>query len=241
MIVMALTALALVLSPLLASAQPTGPVVAYALNEVSGTTASDGSGNDNNGVLMNGALFSVGRNANGVRLDGVNDYVNLRNPASLRITGSMTLSAWVNSSAFPYDDAAIISRRQSSNTGYQLDTTIDSGPRTIGFKITDPSGNNVARHGSTPLALNTWYHIAGVYNASNRTLSVYLNGQIDNGTLVGTVPASQRNSNQNVNLGRRPGVPGTFNFTGTLDDVRIYNRALSQAEIQADMATSVDT
>ena len=71
-IVMALTALALVLSPLPASAQSTGPVVAYALNEVSGTTASDGSGNGNNGVLTNGALFSVGRNANGVRLDGVN-------------------------------------------------------------------------------------------------------------------------------------------------------------------------
>ena len=46
----------------------------------------------------------------------------------------------------------IISRRQSSNTGYQLDTTIDSGPRTIGFKITDPSANcgPTWRHAARP-------------------------------------------------------------------------------------------
>src|SRR4029434_6546972 len=105
-------------------------MAAYAFDETSGTTALDASGNGNNGVLTNGPLFVVGKNSNGVRLDGVNDYVALGNPASLRLTGSMTLSAWINSSAFPVDDAAIISKRQSSSTGYQLDTTIDVGPRT---------------------------------------------------------------------------------------------------------------
>gem|GEM_PF-698801 len=228
-----------VMYPALAVAQTSGLVAAYAFNESSGTTTADASGNGNNGVLTNGPLFVAGKNSNGVRLDGVNDYVNLSNPPSLRLTGSMTLSAWINSSAFPADDAAIISKRQSSNTGYQLDTTIDQGSRTIGFKITDGSGNNVARYGATAMVVNTWYHVAGVYNATNRTMTVYLNGQLDNGALVGTVPATQRNSNQNVNIGRRPGVPGTFNFAGVLDDVRIYNRALSQAEIQTDMNTPV--
>jgi hypothetical protein len=84
---------------------------------------------------------------------------------------------------------------------------------------------------------NTWYHVAGVYDATNRTMNVYLNGQLNNGALVGTIPAAQPNSNQNVNVGQRPGSPGTFNFEGMLDDVRIYNRALSALEIQADMNT----
>ena len=232
-----LVTLTLLTSPSQAAAQTGGLVAAYAFSEGSGTTVADASGNGNSGVLTNGPLFVAGKNGGGVSLDGVNDFVNLSNPLSLRLTGSMTLSAWIKSSAFPFDDAAIISKRQSSNTGYQLDTTVDSGPRTIGFKISDASGNGIARYGATALALNTWYHVAGVYNASGRTMTVYLNGQVDNGAQIGTVPAAQSNSNQNVNLGRRPGVPGTFNFAGVLDDVRIYNRALTQAEIQSDMAT----
>src|SRR5262245_23371352 len=235
----ALAVLALLLCPGVARAQTSGLVAGYAFNEASGSAVTDLSGQGNNGTIVNGAALAPARNGNGVWLDGIDDYVNLGNPVSLRLTGSMTLSAWINSTAFPVDDAAIMSRRQSSSIGYQLDTTVDTGSRTIGFKITDSSGNNIARYGATALAVNTWYHVAGVYDATHRTLTVYLNGQVDNGPLVGSVPATQRNSNQNVNLGRRPGVPGTFNFTGLLDDVRIYNRALSQAQIQLDLSTPV--
>ena len=83
-----------------------------------------------------------------------------------------------------------------------------------------------------------WYHVAGVYNASAQTLDIYVNGVQDNGTLRGTIPASQINSAVNVNIGRRS---GGYYFNGVIDDVRIYNRALSQAEIQADMNTPVGT
>ena len=66
---------------------------------------------------------------------------------------------------------------------------------------------------------------------------MYLNGQLDDGALVGTVTSPQQNSSANVNIGRRP--TGSFNFNGRIDDVRIYNRALTQTEIQADMNTPV--
>ena len=52
-----------------------------------------------------------GPNAGAVLLDGVNDFVELGNPALLQLTGSMTVSAWINSAAFPVDDAAIVSKR----------------------------------------------------------------------------------------------------------------------------------
>jgi hypothetical protein len=68
--------------PSLAEAQTSGLVAAYAFNETSGTIAADASGNGNNGVLINGPLFVAGKNDNGVRLDGVNDYVNLSKPTS---------------------------------------------------------------------------------------------------------------------------------------------------------------
>ena len=93
------------------------------------------------------------------------------------------------------------------------------------------------RYGATTLQPNTWYHVAGVYDAATQSLHVYLNGQLDDGLLQGTVTATQQNSSDNVNIGQRPGLPGTFNFNGLIDDVRIYSRALTQAEIQNDMLT----
>jgi len=153
------------------------------------------------------------------------------------LTGSMTISAWINSSSFPVDDAAIVSKRGPTG-GFQLDTTIDEGARTIGFKLTNSSGATMARYGATALQPNTWYHVAGVYDAATQTLNVYLNGQLDNGQLVGTVTTSQQNSALNVNIGRRAGNTG-FEFSGRIDDVRIYDRALTQAEIQTDLATPV--
>ena len=121
-------------------------------------------------------------------------------------------------------------------SGYQLDITKDTGPRTIGFKLTNSSGGAMFRYGATTLQLNTWYHIAGVYNAANQTLDVYLNGVLDNGQLVGTVTSSQQNSTANVDIGRRAGATG-FEFAGRIDDVRIADHALTQAQIQTDMAT----
>ena len=182
-----------------------GLVAGYAFNEGSGTSAVDASGGGLTGTLTNGAGWGTGRNAGAVLLDGVNDFVELGNPALLQLTGSMTVSAWVNSAAFPVDDAAIVSKRASGEVGYQLDTTVDRGPRTIGFKLTNSSGGDMFRYGATTLQANTWYHVTGVYNAATSELHVYLNGQLDDGTLLGTVTATQQNSSANVNIGRRPG------------------------------------
>ena len=215
---------------------PTGTLAAYSFNEGTGTSAADASGNGLTGTLTNGAAWGSGRNAGAVQLDGTDDFVDLGNPAALQLTGSTTISAWINSSSFPVDDAAIVSRRTAASAGYQLDTTIDRGPRTIGFKLTNSTGGQMFRYGATALQLNTWYHVAGVYDAASATLHVYLNGQLNDGALVGTVTSTQQNPSSNVNVGRRP---TGFNFGGRIDDVRIYGRALSQLEIQTDMNTAV--
>jgi hypothetical protein len=148
----------------------------------------------------------------------------------------MTISAWIYSTAFLVDDAAVVSKRTTGELGFQLDTTVDKGPRTIGFKLTNSSGGQMFRYGVTALQTNTWYFITGVYDATAQTLHVYLNGQLDDGVLQGTVTATQQNSTANVNIGQRPGISG-YSFAGRIDDVRIYSRALTQAEIQTDMNT----
>jgi hypothetical protein len=98
----------------------------------------------------------------------------------------------------------------------------------------------MARYGKTPLALNTWYYVAGVYNAKAKTIDVYLNGELDNGFLLGPVMGIQKSSRENVYAGRRSD-SDQFGFAGEIDDARIYSRPLTKAEITADMLGSVQS
>ncbi len=190
----------------------------------------DSSGNGLDGALIGRTVPAEGIHGMAVRVDGENAYVNFGHPVQLRLMGSMTICTWINSTSFPVDDAAII----STKPGYQLDTTVDKGPRTIGFKLSDPCGNDMIRYGATELVLDTWYHVAGVYDADARTLHVYLNGHPDDGFLSGPVAHVQKTSGHPVCLGRRPDFAGS-GFSGLIDDVRIYSRALSEAEIEKAM------
>ena len=147
----------------------------------------------------------------------------------------MTWSAWVKAAANPADDGQIVAKSDNVS-GWQFKTSPDTGPHTFCVGVAGATNTFAQRYSTTVRSLNVWYHVAGVYNASARTLDIYVNGVLDNGTLRGTIPASQINSAVNVNIGRRS---GGFYFNGVIDDVRIYNRALSQAEIQADMNTPV--
>src|SRR5204863_5502334 len=114
-------------------------------------------------------------------------YVNLANPTPFQLTGSMTLEAWVYATGTPGDDGQIVSK----GNGWGLKTTPDTGPRTFGVTVLPTGSSQAQRNSVTQVALNTWYHVAGVYNAAARTLDIYVNGVLDNGILSGTVPASQ--------------------------------------------------
>ena len=145
----------------------------------------------------------------------------------------MTITAWINSASFPEDDAAVVSQFENS-MGYQLDTTIDKGPRTIGFKLSDACGHLMARYGRTPLSLGKWYHVAGVYDARAKTLDVYLNGELDNGYLRGSVTGKQRSSRAGLYIGKRTD-RDDFEFSGSIDEVHIYSLALTKSDIAAEM------
>ena len=220
-----------------ATAAATGRVAAYAFDAGTGTTTADASGNGLTGTLAGATWTPAGKYGNALAFDGMTSYVDLGNPIPLQLTGSMTWSAWVFATGNPPNDGQIIAKSAGSD-GWQLKTTPDTGPHTFGVAVS-PNGSTLAqRYSTTTRVLNTWYHVAGVYNATAQTLDIYVNGVLDNGVLSGTVPAALVNSPQNVNIGRRP---AGYYFQGIIDEVRIYNRALSAAEIQADMATPIGT
>ncbi len=212
-----------------------GLVAGYAFSEGSGTTTVNASGGGLHGTLVGSPAWVGGQNGMGLSFNGSSTHIDLGTSAALGFTGSMTLSAWVYETANVGDDGQIVAK-SDSGSGWQLKSTPDTGQRTFGIAITDSTGKRIQRYSSTVRALNTWYHVAGVYDATARTLNIYVNGVLSNGVLSGTVPTSQRASTVAANIGRRG---GGFNIQGIVDDVRIYGRALSAAEIQADGAAPV--
>jgi hypothetical protein len=215
-----------------------GLIAAYAFDEGSGGFAYDYSGEDNTGWVESGEWTALGRNGGALMFDGERAFVNIGDPggqSAADTAGSMTWSAWVYPTGNPPDDGQIVAR-SIGIAGWQLKTTPDTGPRTFGVEVAPESGPAAQRYSATTVALNTWYFVAGVYDAASRSLDIYVNGTLDNGVLAGDVPARQALAPVNANIGRRY---GGFFFQGIIDDVRIYDRALSAAEIRADMETPV--
>jgi hypothetical protein len=206
----------------------------WKLDETGGASVMDSSRRKLDGKLAGGVQPGPGILGGAMVFDGRGKGIYCRRDGAFRLAGSMTITAWIKSTAYPVDDAAVVSTLMTER-GYQLDTTIDRGPRTIGFKLNNSCGEFTARYGATPLALGAWYHIAGVYDAERRTLDVYLNGVIDNGPLRGNVSGTQRSSGERLRIGRRRDGERGYEFAGSIDDVRIYSYALSQSGIAAVM------
>jgi uncharacterized protein (TIGR03437 family) len=210
-------------------------IAAYAFDENSGSTTTDASGNSNTGQIKGATWTASAKHGKALSFNGSSSYIDLGKSATLQSSGSMTWSAWIYATGNPPDDGQIIARSDNS-TGWQLKTTPDTGKRTFGIAVSGSSSGHTQRYSKTVYSLNTWYYVAGVYNTGTKTLDIYVNGVLDNGTLTGTIPGSQVNPALNATIGERS---GGYYFKGVIDDVRVYNRPLSVAEIQNDMNTAV--
>ena len=96
----------------------------------------------------------------------------------------------MKAAANPADDGQIIAKSNNAS-GWQFKTSPDTGPHTFGVAVSGANNAFAQRYSTTVRSLNVWYHVAGVYNAAARTLDIYVNGVLNNGTLSGTIPASQ--------------------------------------------------
>ncbi|MBU4331600.1 LamG domain-containing protein, partial [Patescibacteria group bacterium] len=215
-----------------------GPVGWWKMDEkVSGNakTLNDSSGYGNTGTTVDGAndtgmdCMVPGKIGGGCEFDGVDDYVNAGNGASLGFTSSFTVGGWMkikdtNPNALVAKDWGVGSARgwyfATVQTTNQLRFLVSSDGTTISFLTTTNSFN-----------LNEWYHLTGVYDALAQTLKVYVNGVKWDGTITGTVPVSIYNSSLNVTIGASGGYAN-----GSIDDVRIYNYARTASQIAEDYA-----
>jgi regulation of enolase protein 1 (concanavalin A-like superfamily) len=195
-----------------------------------GTVASDSSGYGNNGTLMGGVTWGTGKFGKAVNFGGVDGYVDVPNKPILCVTTGVTVMAWVNLTRWEYPGAGYQGIIAKGNTyrSYSLYTT---SAGVLHFSVTNGQTPNVyvGTTSTTTVTQNQWVHVCAMVSGGNQLY--FING----------VPAGA-NTGQGIVL---PGVTDTGDVLigrsaeganrslgGMVDDARIYNRGLTQAEIQ---------
>jgi hypothetical protein len=161
--------------------------------------------------------------------DGIDDYVNVPDDPSLDLTESLTLAAWVKPSSNQDDYARIISREQSGVGNRQYNLGVDANatdPRTV---VDTVDQNTVEVSAMVPFTDNEWHHAIMTFDASD-AIRLHINGKSEVEST--SVSSSLVSRDSTVKFGAPAHLPGKDFFTGRIDDVRIYNRALSAGEVQ---------
>ena len=196
--------------------------------------ADDESGNGNHGTV-NGATLTANRSNkadSAYSFDGVNDYISVADGSSFNFTNNLSLSLWVNpGSSQSNSHAGLIDKSHChvSNDGIAKSWVIQqSGDNTNAFWFIHNKNNTSYASSTVGLEANTWNHI--LVSKENGKVKFYKNGVL--------VSEDQNTVSSIETNGDLPLIIGSVNncnrfFNGMIDDIRIYNRVLSESEVKS--------
>jgi hypothetical protein len=202
-------------------------------DEGSGITAFD-SIDSNPGTLVNGTAWTTGMHGNAVSFDGVNDYIEVSQSSNLSITNAITLEAWVNPTAFlsPWANTVIMKAVPGTWYGdYELGYYGGASPGSKWFVRLNR--NAITFHSNSDVQLNEWTHVVATYDRS--FIKMYINGELDS-----LISYSQplMTSGGNLRFGATDVITPN-QMRGVIDEVAIYDVALTEEEVLSRLAIAV--
>lgn len=221
------------------------PIARWKMDECQGSTINDSSGNGLAGTITIGATGTqtsvgtcqtastawyngaAGKFNYSLNFDGTDDYANMGNPSSLQITGSLALSAWIKTSET--NQGGIVSKwyNTAGNRGYRFLT--NNG--TLSLNISSDGTANADCSIAAGINNGAWHHVVAVFDAASGTARIYKNGSLIK-TCTG-FPNAIYNPTQNFNIGTSDaGTAGGNTYTGQIDDVQLFNYALTPAQVK---------
>jgi hypothetical protein len=212
-----------------AAPPPAGPtpVAAYSFDEGGGSSVADASGRGNVGSVVDAAWTTAGKFGGALSFNGSSSMVSVPDSSSLDLTSGMTLEAWVNPSFLGSGWRTAVLKEQPGELVYALYANSDSGQPAANVFV---GSDTFVQGGGIPL--NAWSFLAATYDGT--TLRLYVNGsQVASQTIGGSILTS----GGALRIGGN-NIWGEW-FQGRIDNVRVYNRALTQAQLQADSTTPV--
>lgn len=203
-----------------------GLVAAYGFEETSGTTVTDASGNSNHGTIKEAVRITTGKYGNALKFDGINDWVTVNDSSSLDLSTDLTLEAWVYPTSLA-SNGTVILKEKSGGAVYNLYAYENNNVPLSSFN----DGSYRIISGIQPLPLNKWTHLVATYDGQYHRLYV-------DGTEVAKKAQSGLIQQGGV---LRIGGNSVWNefFTGYIDEVRIYNRALTPTEVKYNLANRI--
>jgi hypothetical protein len=213
-----------------ALASSAGPVGWWKLDETSGSVAGDSSGNGNHGANSNVTLGVPGAVGTAYGFNGTPSSNVAIAPSAVLLPGQLTLSVRINPASLSCGAACAVVANEgfagSGEVGYGL-RVFPTGQVQWCINATGGPGN-CAYSALGLVSLNAWTNIVGTFDASTTIASVYVNGVFAAAAPTGV---SVLNTTQPLYVGRLP--DSQFAWNGSIDDLRIYDRVLSTAEIAA--------
>ena len=187
--------------------------------------ATDSSGNGHNGTIQ-GEGFTTGLYGQAFASDS-NQRVFIPDSAGFQLTGSLTIAAWINMTSPSY----IILQRGDERPGLDPWQLSGNGQGAMGINIEDASDNAAYAYATIPL--NQWVQVTGTLDASTGDLRFYIDGVLASELFTSIRPFANLDPTQNpgVGLGNNPQSDINFPFVGSIDEVLLYNRALSPEEV----------
>ncbi len=205
-----------------------GLVGYWKLDEATGTKIYDFSGNGNNGTSTGGPVSTTGQVSQALSFNGSN-YVEVNNSSSISMgTDAHTAAAWIKLNSYG-TYRPVIAKRSGGivDFSYHIDDSASDG------KMASYNGSTSVGSTST-VSLGVWHHVAWVYSSS--TVFFYLDGA-PNGSASQTSGAA---NSANLYIGKDNGTT-QFYFDGSIDDTRLYNRALSASEVKTLYSSNIYT
>jgi hypothetical protein len=202
-----------------------GLVLYLPFNEGSGSTANDKSPMGNNGTINGADWENQGKIGSCLSFQS-GDYVDVPHSASLSITDEITIMAWINMAIDSSGEMAIVSKGTWAANDLPYELTVTPGD-VIFWQFYDDAGRDTCSPSSPPV--NEWHHIAATYDGA--IFKCYIDGALgEEWAYAGTMPENIAS----VTIGKRSKAAGTY-FTGLIDEVVIFNRAISVDEVNEAM------
>ena len=191
-------------------------------SKLSTTTATDSSTSANNGTLTNGPVPALGKLGQALNFDGTDDYVSVPSTSSLK-PANISICGWVKSNA--YSALTVLMGKQSGGGYGSYGLVFRTGPSRMTFTISKTGPQTEYFATSTNQQTGVWQHWCGTYDGTTQKL--FLNGVLED-TQTPSITIDQTDTYP-LTIGTY--TSGLYPLSGSLDEVRVYNRALTEGEV----------
>jgi len=200
----------------------------WRLDEGSGTMTFDSSGYGNDARFEGSPTWiDEGKLGKALRFNGSSDYLAAPDSESLDINGDqLSITAWINGEDWPAANHVV---RKVADTGTGSIYILRVNPDSVQVFLNTSDGETIIQ-GTTTLATNEWFHIALIYDSAEAR--IFVNAQLD---VLSEVSGELTQSDNELRIGR--GEPAGY-FVGMIDDVRLFNHALTESELLSAMEGS---